>query len=376
MQMRGSIVKRNTGYSIVVDIGHDANTNKRKQKWFGGFKSEVEAEKALPKILIKAQKGLLVQNNNSNFEDFIVEWLKGHALKQNLAATTLDGYENIVNKHVVPELGKLKLQKIKPYNIQNYFDLKFKTLSATTLDQHYIVLNKAFGYAKKMGYIEENPCPNTERPKQKHTETKVYNIEECKLLLDKIYDNKALYIPVTLALLLGLRRGEVLGLRWCDIDFANKEISIMQTIQRVNSVFIFKEPKTVKSKRVLAVTDDILELLKGHIKYQKLLKLQSGGRWKNEHGLVCTRSEGEPFTPHCISDQFKIFLENNGLPHIRFHDLRHINATLMLTAGVQSKVAGDRLGHSKTKITLDLYSHVLKQVDRSAAEKIKEVLSR
>lgn len=372
--MRGSIIKRGSNYSIIIDLGRDQLTGKRQQKWFSGYTSKRSAEKDLPKLLIKAENGELVPSNNIRLKDFLKDWLENHSKKQDLSPTTIDGYNNIINNHVILLLGDLKLQDIKTYNIQQYFDKKFKTLSAKTLTQHYRVLHKAFDYACRIGLIEKNPCKNVDRPKEKKIETKVLNIEETKELLDIVNGHWYYGAPVTLALLLGLRRGEVLGLRWEDINFKDKTITINQTLEKVKGKFVFKEPKTEKSKRTIAITDDIVKILNAHKKQQMKLQIAFHGEWQNKYNLVCTRDNGKPITPTVLSTGFQLFLKKHKLPSMRFHDLRHTNATLMLAAGVSAKVAGNRLGHSNIKTTLDLYSHVLEHIDRDAAEKLDSML--
>lgn len=375
--MRGSIVQRGNSISIVVDLGRDPQTGKRQQKWFSGYKTKKAAEKDLPKILLKAQNGELVKSNSINVTDFFTEWLDNHSKKNDLSPTTINGYENIINNHVIPYFGQRKLQDLKTYDIQKYFDDKFNSgLSAKTLTQHYRVIKKALTYALKMKLIEYDICRDVERPKEKKFEQQILTIEQVTQLLELIKGNWYYEVPVVLGVLVGLRRGEILGLRWTDIDFINKTITIANTQQKVKGEVIFKEPKTAKSKRTIAITDDIIDVLKRHKKAQAQLKLAYDGEWGNDIDLVCTRENGKPITPTVLSTSFKNYLIRNGLPGIRFHDLRHTNATIMLAAGIHVKAAGNRLGHSKSQTTLDIYSHVLQSVDRESAEKIRAVLSR
>lgn len=373
--MRGSIIKRGDSYSVVIDVGRDA-FGKRKQRWFSGFKSKDEAEKQLPRILVKLEDGELIDNNNITLGSFLDDWLKNKIKKDNLSPTTTDGYNNIVFKHIIPIIGKLKLQDIRPYNLQKYFDLKSESLSPRTLSNHKRVLSSALLYALDMDLIEKNPLPKVKLPRQKKEETTILSIDECNLLLERVQSNLTLKIPVMLALLLGLRRGEVLGLDWKAVDLNNKTISIVQNLECVKGKYYFKEPKTLKSKRLISIPKSLVPILRDHYKWQCEMKLLSKNTWGNDRNLVCTRKkDGLPIMPHVLSDMFRNFLKKNNLPHVRFHDLRHTNASLMLASGVSSKVAGNRLGHSKVSITLDLYSHVMESVDREAAEKIDSLIN-
>ncbi|BAH05413.1 hypothetical protein CKR_0362 [Clostridium kluyveri NBRC 12016] len=185
----------------------------------------------------------------------------------------MNGYENIIFKHIIPTIGRLKLQDIKPYNLQKYFDIKNEILSSRTLSNHKRVLSSALIYALDMGLIEKNPLTRVKLPRQKKEETKILNIQECNLLLQKVENNLTSKMPVMLALPLGLRRDETLGLSWDAVDLENKTISIIQNLEYVNGKYYFKEPKTLSSRNT----------------------------WGTEKNLVCTRKkDGNPITPHVL----------------------------------------------------------------------------
>lgn len=366
--MRGSVVERNGRYSIVLYLGRGADGKKR-QRWFSGYKSIREAEKALPRLMVKLQDGELIENNVHIVSGFFTEWLDKRIIKDNLAATTVDGYKNIINNHIIPTIGTYRLQELKTYDIQNYIDKKSLELSARTLDNHKRLLTSAFLYALDMGLIENNIISKVRFPRKIKSEIKPYTVDEAKELLEVVQTNKLLKMPVILALLLGLRRGECLGLRWSDVDFKNNKINIEQNLERVKGEFIFKDTKTQNSKRSLTAPSGLIELLIEHKKWQKEMILRSGGEWINEHNLVCTKiKSGLPLSPNQISSSFKVFLNDNKLRHIRFHDLRHTNATLMMLSKVSTRVAMQRLGHSDITITLGLYSHVLEEMDIGVAD--------
>lgn len=373
--MRGSIVQKGKYFYVVVYLGRN-DFGKKEQRWFSGFKTRKQAEKALPRILVKVEDGELHRSNNKDLGSFLKEWLFSKTKKDALSPTTVDGYENIINNHLIPSLGQLKLQDIKAYNLQKYFDSKFGELSARTLANHKRVLSSALSYAEDMELIENNPIRKVRMPRERKEEIIPYSLEEAKMLLEKISDNRLLCIPVSLALLLGLRRGECLALRWSDIDFENNIIHIRQNLECVRGICYLKEPKTINSIRDISAPETLIQILKEHQKWQREMKLRSGGSWINENDLICVKpSDGGIIKPTRISDSFRKFLLENNLPLIRFHDLRHTNATIMLAAEISSKVAQKRLGHSNVSITLDLYSHVLQSVDYSASEKIEKLFN-
>lgn len=380
--MKGSIRKRGDKYCIVVYLGKDS-FGRKKQRWFSGYNSEKEAQKALPRILVKIQDDELLDNNKITLGTYANDWLKSKIKMDDLSPTTIDGYKNIIANHIIPTIGNLKLQSIKPYNLQKYFDSKFMGdsecpgLSARTLNNHNRILTSIFLDAVDMELISKNPLEKVKLPREKKKEVKPYDLEQSRILLDKVQEQQLLAMPVTLALLLGLRRGECLGLRWSDVDFNNKVVKIRQNLEYVSGNYYFKEPKTLNSIRDIAIPDILVDYLKEHKKWQNEMKLLSGGSWKNINDLVCTKiKDGDKIKPNYISDEFRRFLIKNNLPIIRFHDLRHTNATLMLAAGISSKVAQTRLGHSNISITLDLYSHVLKSVDHEASEKINTIFTK
>ncbi len=372
--MKGSIVKKGDKYYIVIDTGRD-EFGKRKQRWLSGYKSYKEAEKALPRILVQLEDGDLLDNSSMTLEKMSNQWLDHKKKYDNIAATTRSDYENIL-KHIKPLLGNLKVQEIKTFSLQKYFDKKSLELSGTTLRKHKRLLNSLFIYAIDMELISKNPVTKVKLQKFKKEESKVLDINEGQRLLDVVQKNRTLKMPVTLALLLGLRRGECLALTWDNIDYKNKIITINKNLEYVDKELIFKETKTLKSTRRIAITDSMIKLLKDHYKWQMEMTLRSGGTWKNEYNLVCTqKTTGKPIIPHSISSNFKRFLIQYKFDkNIRFHDLRHTNASIMLAANIAPKIASERLGHSNIAITLDLYSHVLENVNREASNQIEELL--
>lgn len=373
--MKGSVVERNGKYSIVIYLGRDS-LGKKKQRWVSGFDTKKAAERELPRLLVKLQDGELLENNKITFGKFIESWLESKIKKDNLSPTTIDGYNNIVFNHIIPTIGELKMQDIKPFSLQKYVDIKHEELSSKTLNNHKRILTSAFLYAIDMEILDKNPMTKVKFPREKKAEIIPYDIEQTITLLELIQNNKTLNTPVTLSIMLGLRRGECLGLRWSDIDFINNKIYIKQNLEYVKGVYYFKDTKTIKSQRTITAPNVLMDYLKEHRKWQKEIMLKSGGTWINEHDLVCTRMlNGKPIIPHSLSGMFKHFLSSNKLPHIRFHDLRHTNATLMLALGTNSRVAMQRLGHSNISITLGLYSHVLESVDQEVADRFDATFS-
>mgnify|MGYP000892148963 CR=1 FL=1 len=369
--MRGHIRKRGKTWSIVVDIGPDPSTGKRRQKWFSGYRTKKEAEKDLANIIARIENNTFIMPEKITVKEFLEYWLDSHA-KPNLSPTTIAGYEMIIRKHLTPALGNLKLQKLRPVHIQQYYDSKINELSAKTLTQHHRVLRKALDYAFKLQMIPNNPADAVAPPKQKKYNAKVLTLEEAKTMLEaaKGTDMEA---PINLALALGLRRGELLGLKWEDIDLENGFIHIKRNLVRANRKLILKEPKSETSIRTLKLSNTLIRILKDYRKKQLELKMLLRNEYQ-DNDLVFCRDDGQLLNPTTFSWRFKKFLEKNGLPQIRFHDLRHTNATLMLKSNIAPKKASSRLGHSTISITMDLYSHVTQDMEEEISDTLEDIL--
>lgn len=368
--MRGHITKKGSKWYIVVDVGYDEN-GKRKQKWFSGYRTKKEAEKALAEIISKVENNTFIMPEKMTLKEFLEYWLENYA-RPNLSPTTVYGYESIITKHIVPFLGRIQLQKLRPINIQQYYNKKKDELSGKTLVQHHRVLRKALDYAYKLQMIPNNPADAVESPKAQKYKARVLNLDEIKELLKALKDTE-LEVPINVALALGLRRGELLGLMWEDIDLEEGTIQIKRNLVRAGTKLVIKEPKSETSIRTLKLSPTILNMLKKHKKRQLELKVMLGPEYK-DNGLVFCKNNGEMINPSTFSHQFSDFLKKNGLPSIRLHDLRHTNATLMLQSKIPPKVASARLGHSTIAITMDLYSHVLIDMEEETAKKLDNIL--
>ncbi len=247
-----------------------------------------------------------------------------------------------------------------------------KGLSNKTVLQAHRILRKALNHANKMQLINVNSADMVEPPKAAKFEAKYIKTEQVSDFL-KSFEDTDLYIPVLLGVGLGLRRGEILGLRWQDINFNEKTLSVNQTLVRVGKVNTFSTPKTDKSKRVLVVSDKIIDCLKKRKAEVSENKLFMGEAYEDFDLIVC-KIDGTPFSPNSIGHKYRYIIKKKKLPVIRFHDLRHTNATLMLKNKISPKVASERLGHSNISTTMDLYSHVDREMQKEVADKINSVL--
>lgn len=376
--MKGCIFKRGKTYSVVVELGRNEK-GKRGQKWFSGYKTKKEAEKALVSILNQLETNTFVNPEKLTLAEYLRQWMINY-VEPNLAPKTIDGYRVNIERHIIPSLGNILLQKLQPIHIQQFYKSKLEngrfdgkgSLSAKSVLYIHRVLRKALSSALKMQLVPRNVADAVELPKQKAFYAKFLNEQEIKELLNAFKNTNA-YIPVLLATCLGLRRGEALGLKWKDIDFKNRTISIVRSLLPHKSGPIFHEPKTKNSRRTIVLSSAIITELEKHKSEQDDQRNLLGKAYKNNELVTCS-SDGSPINPATFSHTFARTLMKNNLTHIRFHDLRHSNATLMLKHNISPKVASERLGHSNISITLDIYSHVLKEMQEDAAQKLDDAI--
>lgn len=364
MSAMGSVYWRNKDNRYVgkYTLPPDPLTGKRATKYVYGSKNDdsrkekQRVRRLLNEIIEKAEQGDLSDIYKITVEGHIQNWFKIH--QEKLSPTTIQGYRNYINKHILPSLGHFKLSELKPLQIEAFYQKKIKEgLNPKTVIQMHSILHKAFDVAVKNQLIAINPCDRVDRPNTEKFKINVYNEEKFNKLLDAVKDTY-FELPVLLAGMCGLRRGEILGLRWKDLDLKNGTITVEQTAVVAERKIIVKKPKSETSKRTFAIPEAIIPILEK----------------KKGIGLVCPGYKGGTMNGSTFSRLFKDFLKKNNLEHIRFHDLRHFNATMMLKYGVSDKEASVRLGHSDPSITRTIYQQVLKDMDKESANKLNNVI--
>lgn len=373
--MRGQVVSRGERTWLVrVYLGRDPQTGKRRYKGFTVHGTKKQAEERLAKLIAEIEGGTFVEPVKLTVQEWLEKWLESYA-KPSLAPTTFETYENNVRVHIVPALGRVFLPKLTPVHVQDLLaSLKTKGLAAWTVHGVYKVLHKALNDAVKAGLVPRNVADMVNKPKQDKKPRPTLDPEEARRFLEAAREDRlhALYV---LAILHGLRRGELLGLRWADVDLEAGRLSITQAMKIVNNRPAFGEPKTARSRRLVELTPLAVEALRRHRHEQRKERLAFGPDYQ-DHGLVFCQVNGKPLDPHnMLKRSFKRLLKKAGITKdLHLHDLRHSCATLLLKQGVHPKVVQERLGHSNITMTLDLYSHVLPGLQREAGEKLEALL--
>lgn len=374
--MKGYFRKRGSKWSFSIDVGRDPETGKRKQKTVSGFKTKKEAEKACAEMILQIEKGSFIQPSDQTISEFLQEWFESVA-KQKFQVTTLDNYRRSINGRINPVLGHIKMSELKPVQIQKFYSqLATEGLSARYITVIHAILRSALSTAKKWELISKNVMDDVEAPKVRRRENKTWTLEEAKVFLLFAKDGLSYYyIAYMLAVYTGMRRGEVLGLRWSDVDFNSNKISIRQTLSYVsNQGLVFQEAKTSSSHRQISIPDYVIQELKRHKAIQNQFKLQLGSQY-NDLDLVAAMETGAPIHPRNLTTHFNRTIKRANVSKIRFHDLRHTHATIMLQLGEHPKVVSERLGHSNIQMTMNVYSHVTPDMQKDAASRFEQAMN-
>jgi integrase len=315
----------------------------------------------------------LTDTRGQTLGQFLDIWLS-EIVKPSVRPWTYRGYEVHVRLHIKPVLGQIALERIEPAHVQALLNRKLKEgLSSKSVRYVRGTLRAALQQAVRWGYLGRNAAALVDGPRIERYEIKPFDATEARRLLDALVGDRlrALY---SVALTMGLRQGEALGLRWQDVDLSMGFLHVRKQLQRIEGKFELVDLKTNRSRRTLVMPATIVKQLRDHqvqqAKEQKGLDHQPSG-----FDLVFTRSDGGPLDGTVVTHQFHRLLDRVGLPQRRFHDLRHSCATLLLAQGVSPRVVMEILGHSQIALTMNTYTHVLPELKHDAAERMDRVFS-
>jgi integrase len=379
--MKGQLIQRSKGsWSIVLYLGRDPLTGKKKKKWHTYHGNKKAAEKELTRLVHEVNSGAYIEPAKLTVGEYLKRWLTDYA-RTNVAGKTFERYSEIVNIHLAPSLGSVLLCNLKPLHIQSYYTRALQEgranhsktgaatrgLCAQTVLHHHRVLREALNRAVKWQLLIRNPADAVEPPKPPRREMRALTEAESAWLLE-VAAGTRFYLPVLLAITTGMRRGEFLGLRWSDVDFEIGTASVKRSIEQTNAGVKFKSPKGRKG-RPIVLPQITTDALKQHRQEQDRQRQALGASYQSED-LVCAREEGSIWKPDTFTADFARLAKRAGLKGVRLHDLRHSHATQLLIQGIHPKVVSERLGHSTVGITLDIYSHVLPGLQEDAAKKL------
>jgi integrase len=305
--------------------------------------------------------------------EFVERWLD--AKEHTVRPATFRRYSDLMRKHVLPMLGSVRLTKLGTPHLQRlYAELLESGLSPTTVHHIHVTLHGALKQALRWGMIDRNSTELIDPPRRTQPETQTWSLEESQMVL-AAGDQTNLGALWRLALLTGMRRGEILGLKWEDIDFKSGTLSVRRTLSRGRGgTWELGQPKTAAGRRSIALPADCIDALKRHRVQQAEVQLRLGPLWE-DHGFVFTGHTGRLLHINSLDAQFRKLIETAGVPRIRFHDLRHTSATLMLLIGEHPKIVQERLGHSDISMTLNRYSHVTPGMQKHVADNLSAALN-
>ncbi|WP_326512266.1 site-specific integrase [Clostridium intestinale] len=367
-----SIQKRGKKYRVTLEYGKDSN-GKRIRKYVTA-NSKDEAEKIINEFEYNKNKNLLVNPEDISMEEYLEIWLSNY-VKYSCEITTMSGYINIIKNHINPHLGNIKLQKLQPIQIQQYYVyiMDKKGLSPNTVIKHHALIRKSLDYALKQQLVYRNVADAVSLPKKIKYEAKVYNKDQLKKLLE-LLEGEKIELPVNLAAYLGLRREEILGLKWSKINLDEKLMYIHEVRVRAGKNVVTKKPKTDKSMRTLHIPERVYNILLKEKNKQNYFKSILGKDYYDNDYVYC-HEDGKEFRVNTITDNFRKFLDKNNLPKIRLHDLRHTFASILYDEGVDLKSISEVLGHSDLATTNKIYTHRFDKTHSKTIDVMNRVLS-
>ena len=375
---RGTVRRRGKKWIIIADAPRVAD-EPRRQKTFSGYRTKSDAERDLARIMSEMYGGSFIEPSSMTLCEYLRYWLDAYA-SVNVSAKTLERYREIIERAIIPVLGHVKLTKLSPGAIQVFYSTQMTSggmrggpLSARTVLHYHRVLHEALRHAVKWQMLSRSPADAVEPPRAKGVVVRPLDERECDSLMRAV-KSTAYELPVFLAIWTGMRRGEILALRWSDIDLDRGLATVTRTLQQTAEGISFKEPKSSKSRRQIALSPETVLMLKAHKARQATTRLLLGADYGGED-LICARADGTPWKPDGFTASFKGFVSRRGMKTLRFHDLRHTHASLLLKGNIHPKIVSERLGHATIGITLDTYSHLMPGMQEEAARSIDSVLA-
>ncbi|WP_026593437.1 site-specific integrase [Bacillus sp. UNC437CL72CviS29] len=374
--MNGSIKQnKQTGkWDFVFNISNDSLTGKRRQIRRRGFSSKREAEEEMIKLKAEVLNNEFISTSKMTYETYMNQWFEERkfSIQESTYEMNFGYYKNIIQ----PRLGYLDLQQMTPILLQNFVNtlVSEKRYSNYTVHLVFRIVSASLKKAKTFKLIKENPTIGITLPKLPKKEIKVWTVEEVNFFLQESKKLNSLtrhFIAFSIALQTGMRQGEILGLRWQDIDFENGIIYVRQTVTRTAKIKI--GAKNASSIRSIHVPPNLIDELKERKHRIELERLLAGAKYQDFDLVVCTQ-EGKPVLPRNLRITFHHLSDKLGLPSIRFHNLRHTHATILIQRNVNVKLIADRLGHTDIQTTLNTYIHVIPDIQKSVAEELAKVI--
>jgi len=373
---QGSIRKRQAAdgpvrYDVTIDLGPDPLTGKRRQRR-KTCKSKKEAQTALAAWLADIDRGTAVDRSRQTVAETVHYWLETYA-RPNLRPKTVQTYAEVIETHLVPGLGHIAVQGLTSVQVQAFYSrMLAEGIGPWTVRYCHQRLSQALQQAVRLGTVTRNVCAMVTPPRVLHKEMTTWTAEQARCFLAVAHHSG--YGPIwMMALGTGMRRGELLGLRWGDVDLERGLVHIRQTVVRVGTGVAFSRTKSAAGRRSVRIQPAVVALLRAHRTQKEEERLTLGAAWQ-DHDLVFAAANGEPINPSNLRRDFLALIAQAAVPPIRIHDLRHTFASLALGSGAHLKAVAEAIGHADTRLTLSTYTHVLPGQRKEVADKVGNLL--
>lgn len=366
--MKGKVTQRGDSWSVIVDLPRDPATGERRRKRITAATKQ-EAERQAIQVLAEIASGGFAEAdaNKITVEQYLTRWLE--SVNQTMRPASARRYSDLMRLHVMPYIGRVRLGKLTALDVQTLYARRKAEagLSSTTLSNIHVVLHRALKQAVRWKLLTYNVTEQVDPPRKLIPACKTWTQEQAAAFLG-VADQDEWAALWRLALFTGMRRGELLALRWEEVDLTRKVLSVTSTLSRGRGgVYEFGQPKSAAGRRSIAISDSVVKSLQKHKARQAETRLRVGALY-TDMGMVFATQEGKPVHPNSLALRFNRLIAQAKVPKIRFHDLRHTAATLMLANNVHPKIVQERLGHSDISMTLNRYSHVTMDMQRQAAD--------
>jgi len=369
--VKGYIRKRGSSWQITLDTGTGPD-GKRRRIFETVRGTKKAAETRLHELVTSLEKGVYTPPGRLTLAEHLRNWLDGY-VKTNCSIRTLDTVQSIAEHHLIPALGHIQLKQLHPQQIQAYYGKALEKLSARSVHYHHRILKQCLKYAVRQGYLGRNPCELVDPPSPRKKPMRTLTPTEVEVLLEQATGNQ-FYPVIYTAVSTGLRQAELLALRWRDVDpDITLSISVNRVFYKRRGICEFKEPKTEHSRRRVAMTPKLACFLREYRAERESL-CRSLGKELTIDDLVFASVEGKPIDPGVLTHNFARLAKKAGLEGVRFHDLRHTFASLMLLRGAKVKIISEALGHSSVAFTMDVYSYIIEGMQEDAMALLDEML--
>lgn len=371
-RIEGSVTEYKDGHRIWVSGGKDASGNRlRLSEVVRGTRKD--ANRRLRELVSSIESGKYIPERAETLDTFINRWWL--TKKSSVAPTTALNYERLINRYIRKSLGKKRLQNIKPIDISALISSLVEQDRIGQADHVYVLLRLIFNSAVQMGALAVSPMRGIDKPRKPHTEMQTMTPDQIHMALEYLAMKESwALLPVAVLVSTGLRRSELLGLRWSDIDLEKAVLFVQRSYHVLpKGVEVVKDPKTRRSRRLVALDRHTVSLLAAHRAHSET---NSGliGEPFSDSGYVFAREDGKPWRPNSLTQVWTRMRDRLGI-NARLHDLRHTSVSIMLAAGISARLISERVGHSSTSFTMDTYGHLLPDAQAEAAEKLASALN-